>query len=162
MIGTVADPIGIAPQATHQPGILAVDDEPALLRLLQMALRPSGFTIWRARSGAEAVALYRDLFAHIDLVLLDVQMPDADGPQTLQALQQLNPEVRCCFMSGHTGQYDFDDLTGLGALQVFAKPFELGVMAATLRQLTLPRFAKTSGGKVKEMERMPRKCPYPY
>jgi FixJ family two-component response regulator len=37
------------------------------------------------------------------LVLLDVRMPDWDGPQTLAALQKFDPAVRCCFLTGDAG-----------------------------------------------------------
>jgi CheY-like chemotaxis protein len=112
------------------------DDEPAVLRLLDMALRQAGFAVWQASNGAEAIALYRRHAEHIDLVLLDVQMPGTDGPDTWRALQELNPALRCCFMSGYTGQYKHEGLIGLGALQVLDKPFNLGALAATLHQLS--------------------------
>jgi len=68
-------------------------------------------------------------------VLLDVRMPEMDGPQTLAALRSINPEVRCCFMSGHTGDYSAEQLLELGASHVFQKPFGLSELAWTLQRL---------------------------
>lgn len=46
-----------------------------------------------------------------------------DGPKALAAIRAVNPQVRACFMSGHTGRYSQDDLLRAGAIRVFAKPF---------------------------------------
>jgi CheY-like chemotaxis protein len=103
--------------------ILVVDDDPAIIRTLRLALLVHGFTVRLAGGGQEAVDLYRQHPGDIGLVLLDVQMPDMDGPQTLAALQALDPAVRCCFMSGRAGQYSDEQLLGLGAVHVIHKPF---------------------------------------
>jgi CheY-like chemotaxis protein len=118
-----------------KPGILIVDDEPAVRGLLQAWLPRRGFQVWVAADGAEACELYRQHAAAVDLVLLDVRMPSLDGPQTLAALQALNPTVRCCFMSGHAGGYSETDLLRRGALRVLAKPFALAELGPLLWQL---------------------------
>lgn len=136
MTGTVADRHEIAPPplSKQQRGILVVDDEPAVLQLLEVALRQQGFTVWRAGNGREALDLYQRHESAIELVLLDVQMGGLDGPQTLQALKERFPQVRCCFMSGSTGKYSFEDLMALGALRVLPKPFDLVEMGRTLEE----------------------------
>jgi CheY-like chemotaxis protein len=82
------------------------------------------------------------------VVLLDVDMPDLDGPETLDALRELNPEVQACFMSGDSGNYQPDDLRKRGAAHVIAKPFLLKDLANVLRPLAerLPTDALPSGG----------------
>src|SRR5581483_9411212 len=91
--------------AFPKPRVLVVEDERAVLQMLDVALRHYGFRVTLAASGEEAVELYRQNHGKIDVVLLDVQMPGMDGPATLAALQKINAGVRCCFMSGHTGRY---------------------------------------------------------
>jgi CheY-like chemotaxis protein len=119
--------------------VLVVDDESMVRDLLGVALRHFGFTVRPAAGGAEAVDLYRRHGADIDVVLLDVRMPGLDGPQTLAELRRLNPQVRCCFMSGDTGAYTTADLLTLGAARVFAKPFgSLGDLARGLREAAAP------------------------
>src|SRR4051794_18430442 len=103
--------------------ILVVDDDPAVRNLLDTALPHYGFAVTLAAGGTEAIHLYRRQHEGIGLVLLDVQMPGGpDGPQTLAALRGLNPQVRCCFMTGHSGLYSEDELLALGAVHVFPKP----------------------------------------
>jgi CheY-like chemotaxis protein len=116
-------------------GILVVDDEAPVRALLEAGLRQYGFTLWMAPDGYQALEIYRQHQDAIALVLLDVRMPGLDGPQTLARLRQIRPEVRCCFMSGHTGAYSEQGLLDLGAVHVFRKPFQLAELVQTLRWL---------------------------
>jgi CheY-like chemotaxis protein len=115
-------------------GILAVDDEGAVRGVLDAGLRQHGFAVWPAANGQEALDLYRRHRDAIDVVLMDVRMPDLDGPQTLAALQGLNPRIRCCFMSGDTDRYTERQLCGLGA-GFLPKPFRLAEVARVLGDL---------------------------
>lgn len=120
-----------SPEATL--GVLVVDDEPLVLCLLKVFLPRIGFTVWTADNGKEAVSLYERQGGQIDLVLLDVRMPILDGPQTLRELRRLDPNVKCCFMSGYTGLYTAENLKQMGALAVFDKPFDLDALGRMLR-----------------------------
>lgn len=116
-----------------KPGVLVIDDEPNVRQILEIALSRHGFTVWTAAGGREGVEQYREHRDAIDLVLLDVQMPEQDGPQTLAALRHLDPQVRCCFMSGDLGRYDPRELLASGADRIFAKPFGLVELSRSLR-----------------------------
>jgi len=90
----------------------------------------------RNENQSQTVEVYRRHHGTIDVVLLNVQMAGVDGPQTLGTLQGINPEVRCCFMSGHTGDYSTEELLATGASRVLPKPFHsLDELARTLWQL---------------------------
>jgi CheY-like chemotaxis protein len=103
--------------------------------MLRLGLERHGFHVRPAGNGAEAIDLYRKHAADIAVVLLDVRMPGLDGPQTLDALRLMNPDVVACFMSGHTGIYEPEELLRRGARHVFAKPFLLDELARTLHSL---------------------------
>src|SRR5689334_22546953 len=107
-------------QAPASPGVLVVDDDPMVLRLLLAALPGYGFTVWPASSGPAALEVYRRQREDIAVVLLDVRMPGLDGPQTLAQLQCLNPAVACCFMTGFAGNYSDEDLRARGGLHCFS------------------------------------------
>jgi len=114
---------------------LIVDDDPMLLMLLRVALQREGFIVWTAASGRAALELFGQQQQRISLVLLDVRMPDLDGPQTLAELQRLRPSLVCCFMSGHTGSYSPQELRARGARYLFDKPFRLEEVSSVLRLL---------------------------
>jgi two-component system, OmpR family, response regulator len=117
-------------------GVLVVDDEPAILTMLDFAFRYHAFAVRRAGGGEEAVRAYRRHHGTIDVVLLDVQMPGMDGPQTLLALREIEPGVRCVFMSGHLGPYTAEQMLALGAARVLSKPFSsLDAVMRVLREV---------------------------
>jgi CheY-like chemotaxis protein len=119
----------------RNPGILIADDMGLILTLLKLELEPRGFNVWLAVDGDDALDLYRRHRRQIDLVLLEVQMPGLDGPQTLDALQQFNPDVVACFMNGNPSIYTEEDLLELGAVCVFNKPWRPAEVAHCLQSL---------------------------
>ena len=123
------------PAERRRPGVLVVDDEEEIVRLLQVGLRSYGLAVWVAADGYEAVEVYRSFREAIDITLLDVRMPGRDGPQTLVALRELDPDARVCFMSGFAGHYTDQNLLDLGALDVFMKPLRLSELARRLLAL---------------------------
>jgi CheY-like chemotaxis protein len=116
-------------------GVLVVEDEAAVRLLLDRALRQHGFDVTLADRGEDAVQVFDRKRSAIDVVLLDVQLAGMDGPQTLAALRQIDPEVRAVFISDHTGEYTSDQIEALGA-HVVEKPFpSLTAFANLLRDL---------------------------
>src|SRR5262245_165045 len=65
------------------PGVLVVDDDQAVLTLLNIVLRQKGLAVWLTSNGHDALRVYQGHRNDIDLVLLDVHMPGLDGPQTV-------------------------------------------------------------------------------
>ena len=120
--GDVIPTMNVIPPS-KPPGILVVEDQAAVLELLDVTLRQYGFDVKLAATVEAAVELYQQHYPSIDLVLVDVQMDGLDGPGTLAAFQKINPKVRCCFMSGHTGKYAAEELRAMGAVLVISKPF---------------------------------------
>jgi CheY-like chemotaxis protein len=99
------------------------DDDAQVRVLLQIYLDRVGFAVWMTGGGAEALEVYRRHQQDIAIVLLDIHMPGMTGPQTLQALQALNPDVRCCFMTGDSGNYAAETSSAQAAVPVLHKPF---------------------------------------
>lgn len=130
--------VALTPEAAGRlpSAILLVDDEPDVRRLLELVLTCHGFTVLTAASGQEAVDLLRGREHAIAVALLDVQMPGMDGPQTLQALRQIDTDLPAVFMTGNMGRYDEAQLLTLGASAVLSKPFRsMDALAQRLREV---------------------------
>lgn len=102
--------------------LLLVDDDEDVRAVARLSLeRVGGWTVVPAGSGAEAVATAAE--GAFDAVLLDVMMPDVDGPATLALLRPLlGPDVPVVFLTAKSGEAG--GLRALGAAGVLAKPFD--------------------------------------
>ena len=80
--------------------ILVVDDEPFVLNIVCYVLQNAGFTVLRAGSAAEAMAVGSRHSDHIRLVLSDVVMPGLSGPSLAERFAQIHPETEFMFMAG--------------------------------------------------------------
>ena len=135
LAGQAVEPVAQAGRSISPAGVLVVDDETAVLRLLEAGLQQEGFRVWLASHGHQAVALYQRHREEIAVVLLDVVMPGLDGPHTLAAIRKLSANVRCCFMTGNPSPYTEESLMEIGAVRVFRKPFAFTEVIDTLNQL---------------------------
>jgi PAS domain S-box-containing protein len=113
---------------TGHETVLVVEDEPAVRRSICMMLERHGYEVVEARHGADALRLYHDRTAAIDLVLTDLSMPELGGQALAAVLRAERPDLPVLFMSGYA---DRDPREG-GPLPphtgFIGKPFE----AATL------------------------------
>jgi CheY-like chemotaxis protein len=112
--------------------LLLVDDEPDIRAIATLALeRIGGWTVVAAASAQEAV---RAVEAEVpEVVVLDVMMPDVDGPATLARLRPLlGQDVPVVFLTAKTQAADVEALLALGAAGVIAKPFDPLALSAEL------------------------------
>jgi two-component system OmpR family response regulator len=105
--------------------ILYVEDEADIRTVAKMALEAvGGFEVIECASGSEALAAAP--VARADLILLDVMMPEMDGPTTLRALRAM-PETAATpviFMTAKVQAAEIAQYRSLGALDVIPKPFD--------------------------------------
>jgi two-component system, OmpR family, response regulator len=116
--------------------ILVVEDEEDIQAVLQMSLEDlGGYHVDLCSSGAEAIVFASTV--HPDLILLDVMMPDLDGPATLQALRVIPALVRTpvIFITAQKRRmppYDLHDTYVLGMIE---KPFQPRRLLAQIAEL---------------------------
>ena len=114
------------------------EDEEILRRVLGQKLESEGFTVWLAADGREAVEVFRANREQIKVALLDIQMPELNGPEALAAVRHIDPSLHCCFMTAWAGKFRGEELAQLGASRVLMKPFTLIELVAALRALCTP------------------------
>lgn len=115
--------------------VLVVEGEAGIRRFLEYSLKSHGYPVLSAANGEEALALYARRQEEISFVMLDAQLPGIDGPQTLEAIQKINPDVRCCFMRDKKSGYCEEDLRSRGEA-VLRKPFSCCVLWEVVRQFS--------------------------
>ena len=121
-------------QTLHR--ILYIEDEVDIQVVARLALEAlGGFTVDTCSSGREGIA--RAQAAAPDLILLDVMMPDMDGPATLQALRQVPAlaGVPVVFMTAKVQPQEVAHYRALGAVAVIAKPFDPMLLAQQVRDI---------------------------
>lgn len=89
--------------------ILVVDDENDNLEMTQVMLEMAGYRVMAANSGDEAIALFDSHRDEIQLVLMDMMMPDMDGATASQHLVNLDPQVKIIALSGLACEYSLAD-----------------------------------------------------
>jgi CheY-like chemotaxis protein len=104
--------------------ILICDDDPVILRLLQVNLELEGYEVLQAHHGEEAVEIATA--ERPDLVILDIMMPRLDGYQTAERLksQDETKEIPVVFVSAKAQQSDIDKGKSYGVADYLTKPFD--------------------------------------
>lgn len=126
---------------TTEQLILAVDDEPAVLRVVKLGLTNEGFRVLTASTPAEALSIAE---AHRpDLALIDIMMPEADGFEVMRSLRE---RVNLPVILLTAKRSDADKVLGLelGADDYVVKPFSPEELAARVRAV-LRRVSRTEG-----------------
>jgi two-component system KDP operon response regulator KdpE len=124
--------------------VLIVEDEPALLRALQINLRARGYEVMTSTAGLQALA--EAARRPPDAVLLDLGLPDLDGTNVIRQLRAWS-SVPVLVMSGRAGSDDKIGALDAGADDYVTKPFSMEELVARLRAL-LRRDARPSSRQV--------------
>src|SRR5208283_1917617 len=103
--------------------ILIVDDEKNILTSLSRPLSRDGYTVKTTQSGKEALQLIRE--NGIDLIVLDVWLPDLDGLTVLKEAREIDRDLVAIVMSGHGTIDTAVKATKLGAFDFMEKPLSL-------------------------------------
>jgi len=107
-----------------------VDDEPNIRKSLGRLLSLEGYRVLEASGGGEALALVEQ--RAVDLILLDVLMPDLDGLATLEALHKDQIDVPVVMMSGNATIESAVRATRMGALDFLEKPLSTDKLLITI------------------------------
>ena len=110
--------------------ILLVEDEPAVRQLFAHALVRSGYAVYEARNGEEAMKLFAEHGDTIDLLLTDMRMPSMNGAELAHHLRGRRGTLKLICISGYPGGLD-PDL----AADFLAKPFSRDELLSKVREV---------------------------
>jgi DNA-binding response OmpR family regulator len=116
----------------RQPTVLLVEDDEDTRFALARTLVREGFLVLTAPTGHDAVGILRSELAPVDVVLLDVGLPDVSGVDLCARLRELDPNLQVVVCSGEAERDDVARLLELGVLCYFRKPIAPGEVLATI------------------------------
>lgn len=125
--------------------ILCVDDEAAILRLLQVVLEPDGHEIVTAQSGRDAMAALAA--GTIDAILLDLGLPDRDGLELIAAIKAFS-STPIIVVSARGDVAEKVAALDLGAVDFVTKPFDGEELRARLRAALRQSQSANSGSSI--------------
>jgi len=113
--------------------ILLVDDEETSIHVGQEILMTLGYKVLVARSGKEAVELYKANKDKIDMVILDMIMPDMGGGDTYDRMKEINPDIKVLLSSGYIINGQVDEILEAGCNGSIQKPFNVTQLSQKIR-----------------------------
>ena len=113
--------------------VLFVDDEDIIIEIAVELLAHIGYKVLKAGSGKEAIAIYEANKDQIDIIILDMIMPNMSGGDTYDALKQINPRVKVVLSSGYSINGHATDILNRGCDGFIQKPFKMKELSEKLR-----------------------------
>ena len=120
--------------------ILVVDDEKMIIQVALAMLEKLGYDAMTAHSGQQAIDIVTQSGDDIDLVILDLIMPDMDGGKTFDRLRQVRPEIPVMLSSGYALEGQAQEIIRKGCNGFIQKPFNISELS---RQIHIILDAKT-------------------
>ena len=111
--------------------ILIVEDDENIARVIQLELEYEGYQVSVAHTGREGFAIVES--EKIDLIILDVMIPEWNGMDVLRRIRQINNEVIVIMLTARNSVYDKVNGLDLGANDYMTKPFEIEELLARIR-----------------------------
>jgi CheY-like chemotaxis protein len=115
--------------------LLLVEDEEMVAAIAEQMLTRVGHRVFLARSGAEAVSIYREQRGVIDLVILDMIMPGMSGADTFDRLKAIDPAIRVLLSSGYSLNGQAQAILNRGCRGFIQKPFTIEQLSQKIREI---------------------------
>ena len=112
-----------------------MDDEDVVADVGDEMLRKLGYEVLVARGGKEALKTYESKWNKIDLVILDMIMPDMNGGKVYDRIKEINPHAKILLSSGYSRDGQAADIMERGCDGFIQKPFSMEVLSERIRKL---------------------------
>jgi len=115
--------------------LLLVDDEDIIIEVGKQMLESLGYEVLLAKSGGEAIDLYTKNRDKVDMVILDMIMPEMGGGETYDRLKAINPTIKVLLSSGYSINEKADAILKQGCNGFIQKPFDLRKLSRKIRSV---------------------------
>ena len=115
--------------------ILIVDDEELVLNASAKMLKKLGYSVVEAASGRKAIESYKENKDQVDLVILDMIMPEISGSEAYDKMKEINPEVKVLLSSGYSIEGQASEILNRGCNGFIQKPFSLKNLSEKISEI---------------------------
>jgi len=119
--------------------VLLVDDEEIILEVGRELLEAIGYRVVTAKDGKEAVQVYEKNWHEIDIVLLDIVMPNMGGGEAYDRMKGINPDVKVLLLSGYSINGGAREILKRGCDGFMQKPFDMKGLGLHFSRMRAPR-----------------------
>ncbi len=116
----------------HQPTVLLVEDDELVRDAMTRILVREGYLVLTAACGHDAIGLLKTPLSPIDVVLLDVHLPDVNGIDLCARLREMHPKLPVVVCTGEADPEEAAELFRLGVHRYFCKPIAVEELLATV------------------------------
>ncbi len=115
--------------------ILLVDDDLIIIDTVSKILIKLGYRVFTATNGRKAFELYRQQHAEIDLVMLDVMMPELGGVDAARLMREINPAVKIIFATGYDASDTLQSRVDQSKEVLLHKPYSINQLSLALHNI---------------------------
>jgi two-component system, cell cycle sensor histidine kinase and response regulator CckA len=115
--------------------ILVADDEDMVLDIAIQYLEMLGYNVISAKGGNEASGVYRERWSDIDLVILDLIMPDMGGGEVYDLIKTINPDAKVILSSGYSIEGQASEILERGCNGFIQKPFDMEALSMEIKKV---------------------------
>ncbi|MEO8201639.1 MAG: response regulator [Gemmatimonadota bacterium] len=134
-VGTIPAPVHrlVEKPATGTERLLVIDDEASLRSVVSRTLKQLGYSVNVAENGVKGIDLFVEDPLGVDLVLLDMVMPEMGGAETFRRLREIRADIPVLVCSGYSAYADRQEMMEAGAVGFLEKPFDTVDLAREVR-----------------------------
>jgi signal transduction histidine kinase/ActR/RegA family two-component response regulator len=130
-----AQPLNATEARGGRECVLLAEDEDVIREMAQLGLEAKGYKVITANDGASALAVYREQWKNIDIVIADMVMPRISGSELFARMKEVNPGVRVIVSSGYSHDQEGQRMLKHGCLGFLQKPYNTDALCQTIRSV---------------------------
>jgi len=115
--------------------VLLVDDEDTIIDVGEQLLKTLGYKVLVARGGKEAIEIYKKNKDKIDIVILDMIMPQMGGGEAYDRMKEINPDIKVLLSSGYSINGQATEILERGCNSFIQKPFNMKELSQSIREI---------------------------
>jgi two-component system cell cycle sensor histidine kinase/response regulator CckA len=120
---------------TGHERILLVEDEESVRAFSARALKTTGYEVFEADSGEEALEVLDEINYEVDLIISDVVMPEMDGPALLKRVRETRSDIKVIFVSGYAEESVRKDIEDDQSVEFLPKPYSLDQINSKVKEV---------------------------